>query len=78
MNPFEMVLGIVLIGCVTGVIRRYLRVLHARELRGGDQGAVEGRLAKLETLEERVRTLEAIVTDRGYDLKREFENLRAQ
>jgi hypothetical protein len=31
--------------------------------------------ARIDTLEQRVRTLERIVTDKGYDLKREFEKL---
>lgn len=31
--------------------------------------------ARLDTLEQRVRTLERIVTDKDYDLKREFEKL---
>jgi len=32
-------------------------------------------LARIDTLEQRVRTLERIVTDKGYDLKREFDKL---
>jgi hypothetical protein len=31
--------------------------------------------ARMNTLEQRVRTLERIVTDKGYDLKREFDKL---
>ncbi len=31
--------------------------------------------AKIAALEQRVQTLERIVTDKGYDLKREFEKL---
>lgn len=30
---------------------------------------------RIDGLEQRVKTLERIVTDKGYDLKREFENL---
>lgn len=30
---------------------------------------------RIDTLEQRVRTLELIVTDKGYDLKREFDKL---
>ena len=29
----------------------------------------------MDTLEQRVQTLERIVTDKGYDLKREFDKL---
>ncbi|EIL87941.1 hypothetical protein UU9_14080 [Rhodanobacter fulvus Jip2] len=31
--------------------------------------------ARMDTLEQRVQTLERIVTDKGYDLKREFDKL---
>lgn len=31
--------------------------------------------ARIDMLEQRVRTLELIVTDKGYDLKREFDKL---
>lgn len=31
--------------------------------------------AQIDTLERRVQTLERIVTDKGYDLKREFDKL---
>jgi hypothetical protein len=31
--------------------------------------------ARLDALDQRVRTLERIVTDKGYDLKREFDKL---
>ncbi|MGB8378868.1 MAG: hypothetical protein WCE70_10460 [Rhodanobacteraceae bacterium] len=31
--------------------------------------------ARIDALEQRVKTLELIITDKGYDLKREFEKL---
>ena len=31
--------------------------------------------ARIDALDQRVRTLERIVTDKGYDLKREFDKL---
>jgi hypothetical protein len=31
--------------------------------------------SRIDALDQRVRTLERIVTDKGYDLKREFEKL---
>jgi hypothetical protein len=37
--------------------------------------ADEERVARLDQLEERVRVLERIVTDSGYDLRRQFRDL---
>ncbi|HET7675594.1 MAG TPA: hypothetical protein VFL54_08750 [Gammaproteobacteria bacterium] len=70
MNGGEiMVLGIVIVVMASAIIRHYLRVRET-EMRDHPQSN-----ARLESLEERVRTLERIVTDRGYDLKREFDKL---
>jgi len=41
-----------------------------------DLSDIESRLGSLESLKERVKILEAIVTDKGYDLKREIDSLR--
>lgn len=70
MNGGEiMVLGIVVIAVTARAIMHYLHV-HEMKLRDQPQSST-----RLDNLEERVRTLEKIVTDRGYDLKREFEKL---
>ncbi|MEO8746313.1 MAG: hypothetical protein ABI379_01430 [Rhodanobacter sp.] len=63
------VLAIIIIACAAGVIKHYLRlqVHHPRE---NPQYQT-----RIDALERRVQTLERIVTDQGYDLKREFDKL---
>ena len=70
MNVFEMVLGIVFFVCVAKVIVSFVGRKPAR-----DNTELEARLRRVESIEERVRVLEQIVTDRRYDLRREFEDL---
>lgn len=70
MNSGElMVLGIVIVVMASGIIRRYLRMQEKRP-----QEDPEYR-NRINALEHRVQTLERIVTDKGYDLKREFDQL---
>ena len=73
MNPFEMVLGIVLIAGIVSIVKYRSEARHAaRQERNGHASLDERRIA---ALEERVRVLESIVTDRRTDLKREIERL---
>jgi len=71
MNPFEMVLGIVFFGCITKVIIS----IFGRSKPTRNDREIDERLRCVEALEERVRVLEKIVTDRRYDLRREFDEL---
>jgi hypothetical protein len=93
MNPFEMVIGIVLIGTVGSLIGKYI---HARYGSGPDKahdhghghgradgdraddtrGELKPYLEKIDALEERIRVLERIVTDRSERLSREIDELR--
>lgn len=69
MSPFTFVLGIIIVVVLGRLIRENMRLKASRsEGRSADQ-------ARIDALEERVRTLEKIVTDDGYDLKREFNKL---
>lgn len=70
MNPFEMVVIIVFL-CV--IASMYKSRLNNR--RNQAAPADEERFVRLEQLEERVRVLERIVTDSGYDLRRQFRDL---
>ena len=73
MHVFEMVLGIVFIVGISSVFKHYFDLKRARlqvETEGGDP-----QWARLEELEERVKVLESIVTDKSYALKREIESL---
>jgi len=69
---FEMVAIIVVASLLAGLVREWIKVKDKVEV---DFSPVEERIDKLERLEERVRVLEAIVTDKGYDLKKEIDSL---
>lgn len=73
MNTFEMVVLIVLIGVMAGVVNNYIK--SRNDAGGAEKGELAERLAKLELLEDRVKTLEKIVTDRDFELKEKFRNL---
>lgn len=69
MNPFEMVVIIVFIAIMAGVVNTWIKEKFRRD----DNG--ETGLDRLDALEERIRVLEKIVTDRSYDLKEEIRRL---
>ncbi|HEX7340870.1 MAG TPA: hypothetical protein VF269_01200 [Rhodanobacteraceae bacterium] len=70
MNSGEIfVLCIILIVFGSGMFRHYLR---AQARKPGEDPHYESRIS---ALEQRVQTLERIVTDKNYDLKREFDKL---
>ncbi len=66
---FVFVLCIIAIVVISRLLREYMHTKAARP-----QEDPEYR-TRIEALEERVRTLERIVTDKDYELKREFEKL---
>lgn len=72
MNPFEMVVIIVFLGVIAGMYNSRMR--HRSAQRNPDP-ADEARLARLE---ERIEVLERIVTDSGYDLRRQFRDLERE
>lgn len=63
------ILGIVIAALAAGLIREHLRI------KALNTSASPESQARIEALEARVRTLEKIVTDEGYDLRREFNKL---
>lgn len=72
MGPFEFVLAIVLLLTVAGLIKH-----HDKQKAAARQSAPEldAKLRRMDELEHRVQVLEKIVTDRHYDLRRQFEDL---
>ncbi|MBV1909088.1 MAG: hypothetical protein KUG78_07170 [Kangiellaceae bacterium] len=72
LGVFEMVVIIVVASLVAGIVREWIKSKEVPEV---DLSPVEARLSRVEELEERVKVLEAIVTDKGYDLKKEIDNL---
>ena len=68
MSGVEMVVAIVAIGCLTGVLGSYFK---SKRLAGSDElMEIEDRLAQLDEMEERIRVLEALVTEENYRLKK--------
>lgn len=72
MNVFTFVVCIVAIGGATSIITQYLKTRADREGKGGH---LDETLSQLEALEERIRVLERIVTEKKFDLKREIDKL---
>ncbi|CAN5138213.1 hypothetical protein BH24PSE2_BH24PSE2_04680 [soil metagenome] len=72
MNPFEFVIAVVLIMAIAGLIKhRDKQRFQSREA----APELDAKLKRIEDLEHRVQVLEKIVTDRNYDLRRQFEDL---
>ena len=72
MNTMAFVVMIVLIACTTSVIMEYLKTQHKKK---DSNAEAENAAAQLDALEERIRVLERIVTEKKFDLKREIDKL---
>lgn len=76
MGVFEMVVIVVVIGCVSGVINNYLKI---RQKEGGiHSDDVDEAFDRIDNLEERIRVLEKVVTDDRYELKQQIERLEKE
>jgi hypothetical protein len=77
MNPFEFVLGIVLIVMIAGVIMSRHKHKYGA---GGQNPEGDGESARMKeeirALRERIHVLERIATDKESGLEREIERLR--
>ena len=81
MNPFEFVLGVLIIVFAFTIIRHKMGIpaRSMREIRGDPPINTEDndRLrAQVQQLQERIRVLERIVTDRGAETAAQIEALR--
>lgn len=72
MAVFEMVAIIVVASLLAGLAREWIRSKQAPDI---DLTPMESRIDRLESLEERIKVLEAIITNKGYDLKSEIDSL---
>ncbi|MCP4272911.1 MAG: hypothetical protein GY781_13275 [Gammaproteobacteria bacterium] len=72
MHVFEMVLGIVIITTIAGVINNFMK-FKSKSSESMDD--LDGRVNKLEDLEERIKVLEKIITDQNYDLDQKIKSL---
>jgi hypothetical protein len=78
MNPFEFVIAIIVITGVFSLLRARMNVRHRWERAENDaSGAENVRLRQqVEKLQDRIRVLERIVTDRGVETAAQIEALR--
>lgn len=80
MNPFEFVIAVLIVVFAFTIIRHKLGipVRSMREMREGSGGDEENaRLrGQVQQLQERIRVLERIVTDRGVETAAQIEALR--
>ncbi len=78
MDVFTMVVAIVLITTLGTAVNRWLKLSERRQ---GELGAIASshaasQASEIAALRQRVATLEAIVTDPSFDLRRKIEALR--
>lgn len=71
MSNLSFIVLVVLICCTAGVIIEYLRTRGSKEDSTDNAELIE----QLERLEERLRVLERIVTEKKYDLRKEIDSL---
>ncbi len=74
MGVFDMVVVIVVIGCITGVISDYLKTRRT-EAHNRNDDDLDEILERLEHLDERMRVVETIVTDSRTNLSKEIDSL---
>lgn len=78
MDPFSMVVTIVLISVAGKLIGNYLKLRQQELAARGAPGMDASTERELAALRERVATLERIVTEPAYDLKRQFHELERE
>lgn len=72
MSVFGMITSIVVAALIASLIKEWIKKNKTPPV---DLSHIEARLDKLESLQKRIEVLEAIVTDKGYDLKKEIDSL---
>ena len=83
MQVFEMVAIIVVFGVIGEMYRNHLKFKQGRTDFDGDKltglmrDSDSRHKQKITQLEERIKVLERIVTDKNYDLKKQFDDLDA-
>lgn len=73
MHIIELIAMICVVSIIASVLTKWL---STRQSSQEDLVHIEKRLDNLEALQKRVEILEAIVTDKGYDLKQKIDSLR--
>jgi cell division protein FtsB len=75
MDPFQMVVIIVLISVGAGTINNYIKMKHSRAADDASDAEFEKMANEVSRLKERVRVLEKIVTDGDKRLSEEISRL---
>ena len=75
MNPFEMIVIIVLICVGAGVVNHYFRMKANRQADAASDADMDRVLGEVNRLKERVRVLEKIATDQERQLSEEIRKL---
>jgi len=75
MNVYELAFAIVLVLTIGRIIER--RCASRRRARAPDAEVPPAGESRLDSLEERVKVLERIVTDQGYELRQKFRDLES-
>ena len=69
---FELVFGIVVVVSLAGILNNFMTFKNKSNK---NIDGLSERLHKLEDLEERIKTLETIITDQNYDLDQKIKSL---
>lgn len=72
MSNMFFIVCIVAIACATGVLTEYFKSRRYQDASNKGNGETMSQLA---ALEDRIRVLERIVTEKNFDLKREIDKL---
>ncbi|MEO0974973.1 MAG: hypothetical protein AAFX85_17940 [Pseudomonadota bacterium] len=75
MTVFTMIVWVVAIGGITSLLAKRYEYMQSQSRHDDLDDDLRHRLDHLEELEERVRVLEAIVTDKNYSLRRQLDDL---
>ena len=72
MHVFEMVVIIVIVGALAKVLNNFMKY---KTTNSESLNVMDERIQKVEELEERIKTLETIITDQNYDLDQKIKSL---
>jgi hypothetical protein len=76
MNPFEFIIAIIVITGIFSLLRHRMGVRHRWERPAGDSAETLQLREQVKQMQDRIRVLERIVTDRGVETASQIEALR--
>lgn len=75
MNVFTMVTIVVVVSVIAGAITKIVQAKHEDKSKTQNNSLVDSLQNEVNNLKERVKTLEALVTDHSYRVKSEIDKL---